>query len=179
MATTFLTFTNDALAKLNEVQLTSTDFTDARGIQIQVKNAVNQAIRYINQREFGWPFNAAEASQTLTAGVVKYSLPSVVKFCTKCVISNQRPNSAIEFEHTAKSKKETIKFDNNGVCDACRSSEEKKTKINWKDREKKLIELCNRYRKKDGSYDCLIPGSGGKDSFFQAHVLVNVYGQVR
>jgi hypothetical protein len=79
MANTFLTYTNDALAKLNEVQLTATDFGDARGIQIQVKNAVNQAIRYINQREFGWPFNAAEASQTLTAGVVKYSLPSNTK----------------------------------------------------------------------------------------------------
>ena len=73
MANTFLTYTNETLAKLNEVQLTSTDFGDARGIQIQVKEAVNQAIRYINQREFGWPFNAAEASQTLTAGVVKYS----------------------------------------------------------------------------------------------------------
>ena len=79
MANTFLTYTNDALAKLNEVQLTSSDFSDARGIQIQVKNAVNQAIRYINQREFGWPFNAAEVSKTLTAGVVKYALPSNTK----------------------------------------------------------------------------------------------------
>jgi len=80
MATTFLTLTNDTLGKLNEVQLTSTDFSDARGIQIQVKNAVNQAIRYINQREFTWPFNAAEADQTLTAGKVKYSLPSNTKY---------------------------------------------------------------------------------------------------
>ena len=79
MATTFLTFTNDALAKLNELQLTSSDFGDARGVQIQVKNAVNQAVRYINQREFGWPFNAAAASKTLTAGVVKYALPSNTK----------------------------------------------------------------------------------------------------
>ena len=80
MATTFLTFTNETLAKLNEVQLTSSDFSDARGVQIQVKNAVNQAIRYINQREFSWPFNAAVASQTLTAGVVSYSLPSNTKY---------------------------------------------------------------------------------------------------
>ena len=79
MANSFLTYTNDVLAKLNEVQLTSTDFGDARGIQIQAKNAVNQAIRYINQREFCWPFNAAEESKTLTAGVVKYSLPSNTK----------------------------------------------------------------------------------------------------
>ena len=80
MATTFLTFTNETLAKLNEVQLTSSDFSDARGVQIQVKNAVNQAIRYINQREFTWSFNAAVASQTLTAGVVSYSLPSNTKY---------------------------------------------------------------------------------------------------
>ena len=42
--------------------------------KIQVKNAVNQAIRYINQREFGWPFNAAEASKTLTAGSYSYTV---------------------------------------------------------------------------------------------------------
>lgn len=80
MANSFLTYTNDTLAKLNEVQLTSSDFSNARGIQIQAKNAVNQAIRYINQREFSWPFNAAEASKTLTAGVVKYALPSNTKY---------------------------------------------------------------------------------------------------
>jgi hypothetical protein len=79
MANSFLTYTNDVLAKLNEVQLTSSDFSTARGIQIQAKGAVNQAIRYINQREFGWPFNAAEANKTLTAGVVKYALPSNTK----------------------------------------------------------------------------------------------------
>ena len=79
MTNTFLSYTNDALAKLNEVQLTAANFSDARGIQVQVKNAVNQSIRYINQREFGWPFNAAEASQTLTAGVVKFALPTNTK----------------------------------------------------------------------------------------------------
>ena len=80
MSNTFLTYTNNVLAKLNEVQLTSTDFSTARGIQIQVKDAVNQSIRYINQREFFWPFNAAEESKTLTAGVVKYALPSNTKY---------------------------------------------------------------------------------------------------
>lgn len=79
MANSFLTYTNDVLVKLNEVKLTSTDFTDDRGIQTQAKYAINQAIRYINQREFNWPFNHATASQTLTAGVVSYSLPSNTK----------------------------------------------------------------------------------------------------
>jgi hypothetical protein len=79
MANSFLSYTNDVLVKLNEVKLTSTDFTDDRGIQTQAKYAVNQAIRYINQREFNWPFNHSTASQTLTAGVVGYSLPSNTK----------------------------------------------------------------------------------------------------
>ncbi len=106
----------------------------------------------------------------------KYGLPTEVKFCRKCVISNQRPNSAVEFQHTSSSKKETINFDQNGVCDACRVAESKKKEISWDDRENELIELCDRYRKTDGSYDCLIPGSGGKDSFYQAHVLKYKYG---
>jgi N-acetyl sugar amidotransferase len=106
----------------------------------------------------------------------KYGLPSEVKFCKKCVISNQRPNSTVEFKHTAASKKKTINFDDDGVCDACRATEAKIRSINWKDRESALIELCNQYRKSDGSYDCLIPGSGGKDSFYQAHVLKYKYG---
>lgn len=107
---------------------------------------------------------------------VKYGLPYEIKFCKKCVISNQRPNSAVEFQHTAASKKETINFDEQGVCDACRAAERKKEQIDWKEREKELVELCDRYRKNDGSYDCLIPGSGGKDSFYQAHILKYKFG---
>jgi len=51
----------------------------------------------------------------------------------------------------------------------------KKKNIDWTEREKELIELCDRYRKTDGSYDCIIPGSGGKDSFYASHVLKNKY----
>lgn len=106
----------------------------------------------------------------------KYGLPSEVRFCEKCVISNQRPNSAIEFKHTAASKKETIHFDDEGVCDACRYVERKKREIDWNAREAELKELCDRFRKDDGSYDCLVPGSGGKDSFYAAHKLKYAYG---
>jgi N-acetyl sugar amidotransferase len=105
-----------------------------------------------------------------------YGLPSEVKFCRKCVISNQRPNSCLEFKHTKESIKDTIHFDDMGVCDACRASEKKEAEIDWKLREKELIDLCDRYRKQDGSYDCLVPGSGGKDSFYAAHVLKYKYG---
>lgn len=105
-----------------------------------------------------------------------YGLPQEVSFCQKCVISNQRPNSAVEYQHTKESKKTTIHFDEQGVCDACRLGEEKKTTIDWKLREKELRELCDRFRKNDGSYDCLVPGSGGKDSFYAAHKLKYEYG---
>ncbi len=105
----------------------------------------------------------------------KYGLPAEVAFCAKCVISNQRPNSAVEFKHTNESKKATINFDEHGVCDACRVSEQKEATINWEQREAELQELCDRHRKHDGSYDCLVPGSGGKDSFFAAHMLRTKY----
>lgn len=104
-----------------------------------------------------------------------YGLPKEIKFCTKCVMSNQRPASTIEFKHTSSSKKTTMQFDENGVCDACRTAEIKES-INWGMREKELIQLLNKHRKNDGSYDCLVPGSGGKDSAYQAHILKYKYG---
>ena len=104
-----------------------------------------------------------------------YGLPQDVQFCKKCVMSNQRPASTIEFKHRVDSKKTTIQFDVNGICDACRNSEVKES-INWGMREEELVKLLNKYRKNDGSYDCLVPGSGGKDSAYQAHVLKYKYG---
>ncbi len=104
-----------------------------------------------------------------------YGLPSDVFFCKKCVMSNQRPTSAKEFEHNIKSEKQTMAFDSEGICDACRTAEDKEL-INWKEREEKLIQLLDKYRSKDDSYDCLVPGSGGKDSAYQAHVLKYKYG---
>tara|TARA_Y100001973_G_C5176998_1_gene322543 strand:+ start:283 stop:1218 length:936 start_codon:yes stop_codon:yes gene_type:complete len=79
MSGTYLTLTNSVLARLNEVALTSSTFSTARGIQVQAKNAINEATRYINQREFNYPFNHATKTQTLTAGVVRYSLPTSTK----------------------------------------------------------------------------------------------------
>ena len=79
MAETYLTLTNKVIARLNEVALTSTTFSSARGIQVQCQNAVNESIRFINQREFNYPFNHATETKTLTAGVVRYSLPTSTK----------------------------------------------------------------------------------------------------
>ena len=94
----------------------------------------------------------------------KYGLPEKVIFCKKCVISNQRPSSTVEFKHVKKERKETIAFGKDGICAACRYAEYKDSKINWRAREKELIKLCDKYRSKDGYYDCVVPGSGGKDS---------------
>jgi len=105
----------------------------------------------------------------------KYGLPEKVVFCKRCVISNQRPASAVEFKHTKQSKKVTMNIDDEGICDACRHAE-KKEKIDWEKREEELLQLLDKYRRNDGSYDCIVPGSGGKDSVFQAHVLKYKYG---
>ncbi len=92
--------------------------------------------------------------------IKKYNLPEEVKFCKKCTISNQRPR---------------ITFDENGVCSACNYAEHKR-KIDWSLREKELVELCNRHRKNDGSYDVIVPVSGGKDGGVVAHKLKYKYG---
>lgn len=105
----------------------------------------------------------------------KYGLPVEVNFCKKCVMSNQRPASTIEFNHTKESKKTTLNFDKDGVCDACRHGEHKNS-IDWGKREKELLELLDQHRSRDGSYDCIVPGSGGKDSAYQSHVLKYKYG---
>lgn len=116
--------------------------------------------------------NTNQQSKNLS---VKYGLPSEVIFCKRCVISNQRPNSSVEYEHKKDSLKKTIGFDSEGICDACRVAEEKK-KVDWSKRDRELRALCDRYRKNDGNYDCLVPGSGGKDSFYAAHILKHEYG---
>jgi N-acetyl sugar amidotransferase len=107
---------------------------------------------------------------------VLYGLPKDVIFCNNCVISNQRPNSALEYKHTKNSLKRTIHFDENGICDACLFARKKAGTIDWDEREYALRELCDRYRSNNGSYDCLVPGSGGKDSFYAAHMLKYKYG---
>src|SRR5438067_8655679 len=70
---------------------------------------------------------------------------------------------------------EGIKFDEMGICQACQSAEQK-IHIDWAARERQLREILDHYRARAGhNYDCIVPISGGKDSTFQLHVLVNVY----
>ena len=76
----------------------------------------------------------------------KYNLPKEVKFCKKCVISNQRPR---------------IVFDNEGICSACRYFEYKE-KVDFKEREDELKKLLDKHRSNSETYDCVVPSSGGK-----------------
>ena len=105
-----------------------------------------------------------------------YGLPNEVKFCKKCVISNQRPSSTVEFKNEKGEKKQVINFNEEEICSACVYHEEKKEGINWDEREDKLKELLSKFRSNDGSYDVIVPGSGGKDSAFTAHILKYKYG---
>ena len=118
------------------------------------------------------PFKLPDSPELPT----RYGLPRDTRFCVRCVISNQRPSSAVEYEHTIESKKRTINFDAEGVCDACRLADQKHGSIDWDDRERQLRALCDRHRSSDGSYDCVVPGSGGKDSFYAGHILKYKYG---
>lgn len=84
-----------------------------------------------------------------------------MKYCKKCLYPDTKP---------------LLIFDENGICDACKSPE-KKAKIDWDSRRKDLAIILEKYRSKsNGRYDCIIPISGGKDSHFQVHVIVNEFG---
>ena len=84
-----------------------------------------------------------------------------IKYCTRCCVPETQ---------------EGVQFDEMGICTACISSEEK-MHIDWSAREKQLRAILEEAKSKSGTgYDCILPISGGKDSFFQAHVLVKVYG---
>lgn len=106
----------------------------------------------------------------------KYGLPARVVFCKKCVISNQRPTTTLEFKNNPSQTKPTTAFNEEGVCDACIWAEKKEKEIDWAARNHELEQLLDRFRSKDGSYDVIVPGSGGKDSAYAAHLLKERYG---
>lgn len=85
-----------------------------------------------------------------------------VNYCSKCVYPS---SSAAQ-----------LAFDENGVCSGCCTAQQRDV-IDWEDRRKRFEKLIERYRSKDGTnYDCIIPVSGGKDSYFQIHLIRKVYG---
>ena len=107
--------------------------------------------------------------------ISKFGLPEQVVFCKSCVMSNQRPSSYPEFKHTRDRITPGLHIADDGICDACRYAE-KKEEIDWEARERELHKLFDQYRRNDGQYDCICPGSGGKDSAYAAHLLKYKYG---
>lgn len=91
-----------------------------------------------------------------------YKLPEKVVFCKKCVQSNQRPRTF---------------FNEKGICSACEYAEKKfGGQIDFKSRENELKKLLDKHRSKNGSFDVVVPSSGGKDSGLVAHQLKTKYG---
>lgn len=85
-----------------------------------------------------------------------------MKYCKKCVY----PISAVN-----------LLIEDDGICTSCKSFSgfEKISEDGWKKRKDKLFKLINEVKKDKSNYDCIIPVSGGKDSYFQTHVLVKEF----
>lgn len=79
MAYDYLGLVNDVNRRLNEVELDSTNFGTAVGFYSATKESVNNAIRFINQEQYEWPYNHVEQEDTLTAGEIRYPIPSDAK----------------------------------------------------------------------------------------------------
>lgn len=85
-----------------------------------------------------------------------------MNYCQKCVYP---ASSAVP-----------LAFNEQGICSGCLVNEQQ-NEINWEERKERFRKLVEQYRSKDGSnYDCIIPVSGGKDSYFQIHVIKNLMG---
>ena len=85
-----------------------------------------------------------------------------MQYCKRCVMPDTRPG---------------IRFDNDGICQACRA-EEKKDQTNWDVRWHELELLCDKHRGQNGKNapDCMIAVSGGKDSHVQVHTFKEKLG---
>ena len=106
-----------------------------------------------------------------------YGLPTEIKYCKKCNVINQKPTSTNEYNHDINTDQIPIKFNKKDICFACDTVEKKwNKKINWDEREKELIDLLEKYKDFKGPYNCIVGGSGGKDSSFQSHILKYKYG---
>ncbi len=76
---TFLELVNEVNRRLNEVELTTSNFASSSGFYAHAKDAVNASIRYINQSEFEWPFNHNLQTLTLTPNQSRYAFPADCK----------------------------------------------------------------------------------------------------
>lgn len=89
-----------------------------------------------------------------------------MQYCTRCCYpKNTRP---------------PMIFDEDGICSGCRAAEQRRNvPVNWKEKQENLKKILEHYKKiaqkNDSPYDCIIPISGGKDSHYQAHLMINIF----
>lgn len=76
MSSTYMNLTNRLLRRLNEVEISESDFPSVRGVQAAAKDAILDTIREINNRKPFWPFNAVEYTETLVVGQEEYTWQS-------------------------------------------------------------------------------------------------------
>jgi N-acetyl sugar amidotransferase len=82
--------------------------------------------------------------------------------CKRCLYSSNHPLN--------------ITFDSQGICSGCRVHEEK-NQLDWAERGENLRTILNSYKNTKGkNYDCIIPVSGARDSYFIVHTVKNGYG---
>jgi N-acetyl sugar amidotransferase len=105
-----------------------------------------------------------------------YGLEETVIHCRQCLMTNQKPHSVNETKNKAGSGKHGMHIHGDGLCDACHYSRQKEHAIDWAGREQRLLRMLGKFRRDDGRYDCVVSGSGGKDSVMVAHVLKFRYG---
>ena len=85
-----------------------------------------------------------------------------MKFCKRCLYPENHPLNII--------------FDEHGICSGCKVHEEKDI-LDWDERGRKLKKILNSYKNSSGkNYDCIIPVSGARDSFFIVHTIKNIFG---
>ena len=101
----------------------------------------------------------------------------MIHYCTNCVLPSCKPVTANEAKKTSASASSTINFQD-GVCEACRWNLIKENSIDWGKREIALKKLLDRFRSSDGSYDVIVPASGGKDSVYVSHILKHKYHDI-
>lgn len=78
-----------------------------------------------------------------------------LRYCTRCLYPSSKPD---------------LSFRADGVCSACDAFEQRKD-VDWQARKAEFIALTDRYRGR-GTYDCIVPVSGGKDSTYQVVTLL-------
>ena len=80
MAYNYLELVNSVARRLNETELTSSNFSTAKGFYANIKDAVNASIRDINQYQLYWPYNHNSSEVTLVAGETRYTVADEAKY---------------------------------------------------------------------------------------------------